>query len=88
MTEDFSRALGYWDNGIPVCAGIVDFLVPTLPRGNAYNKPRRVNSLRIGRPVMDSRLRGNDGGVFCGNPFLVPTLLRGNAYTNHDGSIH
>ena len=44
--------------------GALFFLVPTLLRGNAYNKPRRVNPLRIGRPVVDSRLRGNDGEFF------------------------
>ena len=46
--------------------GALFFLVPTLLRGNAYNKPRRVNPLRIGRPVVDSRLRGNDGETFAG----------------------
>ena len=42
------------------------FLVPMLPCGNAYNKPRRGNPLKIGRSLVDSRLRGNDGETFAG----------------------
>ena len=52
------------------------FLVPMLPCGNAYNKPRRVNPLRIGRSVMDSRLRGNDGEIFAGMTAILRAYLR------------
>ena len=69
------RPLRGWRGGLHK-NGRNPFLVPMLPCGNAYNKPRRVNPLKIGRSVMDSRLRGNDGEIFAGMTAILRAYLR------------